>query len=63
MIFKLNSTFYFQNLISKIYLMIINDDNNDIKNMFLDIKVTKYINFKGNFHQMIKILLFHFVLY
>ena len=47
--------FIFQNLVSKIYLMIINDDNNEIKDiLFLDINFTQYFNFSNNLHQNLK---------
>ncbi len=47
--------FIFQNLVSKIYLMIIDDDNNDIKDIFfLDIIFTQYLNFSNNLHQNLK---------
>jgi hypothetical protein len=44
--------FVFQNLVTKVYLMIINDENNEIKDIFfLDINFTEYLNFSINLHQ------------
>ena len=53
----------FQNLISKIYLMIIDDNNNEIKDiLFLDVNFTEYINFSIDLNKKIE-LIFKSILY
>ena len=53
----------FQNLISKIYLMIIDDNNNEIKDiLFLDVNFSEYINFSIDLNKKIK-LIFKSILY
>ena len=53
----------FQNLISKIYLMIIDDNNNEIKDiLFLDVNFSEYINFSIDLNKKIE-LIFKSILY
>ena len=53
----------FQNLISKIYLMIIDDNNNEIKDiLFLDVNFSEYINFSIYLNKKIE-LIFKSILY
>lgn len=53
----------FQNLISKIHLMIIDDNNNEIKDiLFLDVNFSEYINFSIDLNKKIE-LIFKSILY
>ena len=53
----------FQNLISKIYLMIIDDNNNEIKDiLFLEVNFSEYINFSIDLNKKIE-LMFKSILY